>query len=140
MPLTEKAVGDRTLNLSSYSFDLGTYTFYVKAVGKPSIVNKMSNAVTYARVGPVTTTRNIAVSSPSQAGNYTSPLQVSAMASSPSRITGFKLYVDGSVKASSSSGSLQGSLTMSRGTHYLTFKAWDSTGASWKKSMSITIR
>jgi hypothetical protein len=47
MQLTEKAVGDRTLNLASFGFDPGTYKLYVKAVGKPSIVNKVSGAVTY---------------------------------------------------------------------------------------------
>jgi len=55
MQLTEKSVGDRTLNLDSFEFDPGTYKFYVKAIGKPSIVNKMSNAVTYSVAAPGTT-------------------------------------------------------------------------------------
>jgi len=55
MQLAEKAVGDRTLNLDSFGFEPGSYKFYVKAVGKPSIVNRMSSAVTYSVAAPATT-------------------------------------------------------------------------------------
>ena len=46
MPLTQVAAGNHSLNLAS--FDLpADYTLHVKAVGKPSIVNHISNAVDF---------------------------------------------------------------------------------------------
>jgi len=44
MPLAQVGVGNRSLNLCSYSIPNGNYTFYVKAVGKPSIKNQISGA------------------------------------------------------------------------------------------------
>jgi PKD repeat protein len=46
MSLGDFAAGTHSLDLASYSPAAGTYTLYVKAVGKPSITNKMSNAST----------------------------------------------------------------------------------------------
>jgi hypothetical protein len=45
MPLAKPAVGIRSLNLCSYSIPNGNYTFYLQAVGKPSITNQISAAV-----------------------------------------------------------------------------------------------
>lgn len=39
--------GIHSLNLSNYKLASGTHIFYVKAVGQPSIVNHMSNGITY---------------------------------------------------------------------------------------------
>jgi len=47
MPLAEVAAGNRSLNLDSFDLGAGPYSFYVKAVGKPSIVNRMSNRVRF---------------------------------------------------------------------------------------------
>ena len=47
MALPDVASGTHVLDLSSYHFGAGTYTIYVKAVGKPSIKNQMSAAVPY---------------------------------------------------------------------------------------------
>jgi len=44
MQLAQVGVGNRSLNLCSYSIPNGNYTFYVKAVGKPSITNQTSAA------------------------------------------------------------------------------------------------
>ncbi len=46
MPLGDFAAGTHSLDLSSYSLAGGSYKFYVKAVGKPSITNNMSNGTT----------------------------------------------------------------------------------------------
>lgn len=50
MRLKDVSSGSRSLSLGSWSLSSTTkYTFYVKAVGKPSILNKVSNAATYLR-------------------------------------------------------------------------------------------
>ena len=48
MPLSEMQAGTYTLDLSSYHFAAGSYSVYVKAVGKAGLRNQMSNRVAYA--------------------------------------------------------------------------------------------
>jgi hypothetical protein len=47
MKLAEVASGNRTLNLDSFDLGSGPFTFHVKAVGKPSLLNHMSNGVRF---------------------------------------------------------------------------------------------
>lgn len=47
MPLADLAAGTRTHDLKQYGFDTGTYSVFVKVVGKASIKNHMSSAATY---------------------------------------------------------------------------------------------
>jgi hypothetical protein len=56
MPLTEVPTGTYSLDLSVFSFPAGAYTAYVKAVGKTSITNHMSGAVTFTSAGAPPTT------------------------------------------------------------------------------------
>jgi len=48
MPLADLPAGTRSLDLSQFSFNPGNYALYVKAIGQPSISNKMSPAATFA--------------------------------------------------------------------------------------------
>jgi len=47
MPLGDLAPGTHSFNLSSVGLAAGSYTFYVKAVGKPSMSNHMSGGVPF---------------------------------------------------------------------------------------------
>src|SRR4051794_3874063 len=77
MRLKDVSAGTASLALSSWSFSTTTtYTFYVKAIGKPSIVNRMSNAATYRRGDAVPVAR-LSVSKLSGAA----PLSVTASTS-----------------------------------------------------------
>jgi hypothetical protein len=50
MRLKDVSAASRSLSLSSWSLSSTTkYTFYVKAIGKPSVLNKFSNPATYRR-------------------------------------------------------------------------------------------
>jgi hypothetical protein len=138
MRLTELSTGNRSVNLSSYDFAPGTYKFYVKAVGMPSIINKMSNPVSYT-VGANAVSRTITVNSPSAAGSVGSPVRVAATATSQYRVTGLRVYVDGTSGAYSSTGQVDAYVPMSKGQRLITLKAWDATGALWKKSFYITV-
>jgi len=46
MSLAQMPPGNRSLNLCSYSLADGDYTLYVQAVGKPTLTNQMSSAIT----------------------------------------------------------------------------------------------
>ena len=47
MPITDLAPGTRSHDLKQYGFDNGTYSVFVKAVGKASIKNHMSSPAAY---------------------------------------------------------------------------------------------
>ncbi len=51
MPVTDVAAGTHQLDLSQFGFPSGAYTVYVKAVGRPSIKNHMSAAISYTSTG-----------------------------------------------------------------------------------------
>jgi PKD repeat protein len=48
MPLVDVPTGTYSVDLDPYKFLKGNYAVYVKAVGKPALTNKMSNATYYA--------------------------------------------------------------------------------------------
>jgi PKD repeat protein len=52
MPLVNASTGVRTVDVSTLGLAPGSYTLYVKAVAKPSMTNKMSNAVGYSVPDP----------------------------------------------------------------------------------------
>jgi hypothetical protein len=56
MPVSDVPAGTHELNLAQYGFPKGAYTVYVKAVGRPSIKNHMSSAVSYSASGAAGTT------------------------------------------------------------------------------------
>jgi hypothetical protein len=49
MPLAEAPAGDHTMDLSGYTLASGTYAIYVKAIGKPGLLNQVSGPVTLTR-------------------------------------------------------------------------------------------
>lgn len=51
MPLSDVPQGTHSLDLSSLHFAAGSYKLYVEAVGKPSIKNEMSDAVSFVSSG-----------------------------------------------------------------------------------------
>jgi Bacterial Ig domain len=78
--------------------------------------------------------------SPANGGTYSSPVPVSATANSDHSITGWKLYVDGTFKASAGAvKSWNTSVAMSSGSHRVTVKAWDSTGRVMSATGTITV-
>lgn len=51
MPVADVPTGTYQLNLGQYGFPQGAYTVYVKAVGRPSIKNHMTGAISYRSSG-----------------------------------------------------------------------------------------
>ena len=80
MSLGDFPTGTHSLDLSTFAFNTGTYSVYVKAVGKPSILNHMSAAATYRSGGggqPQPPVARLSVSP----GSGTAPITVSASTS-----------------------------------------------------------
>jgi hypothetical protein len=151
MRLADVASGTHSLNVANYGLAAGTYTFYVKAVGQPSLLNHMSGAVR-ASVGggsastPSTTvtTTGVRVASPTNnwSGYASSPVHVVASAAAPSgrTITSMRVYVDNVSKYAVSAATIDTYLKLAAGSHYVVVQAWDSAGTVYKTPVSITLK
>lgn len=53
MSLGDVPAGTHQMSLSTFGLATGNYTLYVKAIGKPSILNKMSGAILYTQGNPL---------------------------------------------------------------------------------------
>ncbi len=127
MSIGDYAVGTHTLDLSAFDFPPGSYQMFVKAVGKPSIVNHMSNSALYNNSRLGTPTVNITTPYDGQhAGPYTN---LQANASSPNGpITQYQVFVDGHlVKTIAGAPSFQAWIGTAMGDHTITVKAEDSS-------------
>ncbi len=136
MPVVNVSAGARTLDASELGLAPGNYTFYVKAVGRPSMTNKMSNAVAYSvpDPGPVVSLSVTPVSG-------FAPLVVTASSAGSTS-------VGGDIIASTidfGDGTKAGGTTISHtyavpGTYTLTATVTDAMGVSTSKTTSVTVQ
>jgi PKD repeat protein len=127
-------MGTHTLDLAEFNLDPAAYTLYVKAVGKPSITNKMSGpfAFTVTDPGPVV---SLGVTPNSGVAPVTVAANVSATNTYGS-ITGVTIdFGDGTVVRSSSASHLYSAA----GTYTITARATDSFGVSTSHSGAVTV-
>ena len=123
MPLGDFVAGTHSLDISGFGPSAGTYTLYVKAVGKPSIANKMSNAATLT-VGSA----GVTIASPSAASTQLSPVHLLATASSSNGIAAMSSYIDDTKVYKTYTATTDVSLPVAPGSHHLVINAWDSNG------------
>ncbi len=134
MPLGDFVVGTRQLDLSSFALAPGKYSLFVKAIGKPSLRNQMSNAVSYNAV-----TSGVYITSPTSGATVASPVRLTAYAQSAYPITTIVAYLDYNEVYRTTASSLDASLTMAAGQHLLVTNAWDTTGKLMQAQVTITV-
>jgi photosystem II stability/assembly factor-like uncharacterized protein len=78
--------------------------------------------------GCSTTAVGVKICTPANGSSVSSPVQVSAAAQGNKPITAMKVYLDGVLAASGSSGAITASLNAAAGTHTLNVNAWDTSG------------
>jgi hypothetical protein len=84
-------------------------------------------------------TGSVTISAPS-ASTVTGPgVHAAASATGPNPITFMRIYVDSVSAYSASASSVDTTLTMSNGTHTMTFQAWDSKGNIYKSTKTVTV-
>jgi len=81
----------------------------------------------------------VTVSSPANGVTSSSPVHVVASASSTHPITGMRVYVDNVSAFSTSAAKIDAFVAMSQAKHLVVVQAWDSTGAVFKQSLTITV-
>jgi PKD repeat protein len=137
MSLGDYPTGTHSLDLSTFGFVDGTYTVYVKAVGKPSIVNHLSGPATYA-IGSIVNQPPLARLSITPASGSV-PLVVTASTASSSDPDGTIAsstinWGDGSSSAGPTASHTYGTA----GTYTVTGTVVDNKGASANASASVT--
>lgn len=81
----------------------------------------------------------VAISSPASGATVGSPVHVVASASSAHPITAMRIYLDGVSVFLGSAAQIDTSVAAASGSHLLVVQAWDSTGAVFKTSVTITV-
>ncbi len=116
--------GQSLVDLCTLALGTGTRTLYVQAVGLPSILNQMSQAVTWTNSG--CPTRKVTYTTPGDGSIQLSPVRVAAAASPAA--TAMEIFLDGSSVYTVNSSSLDTTLPMPAGNHRLTVQAYDALG------------
>ncbi len=80
----------------------------------------------------------MSISSPVAGSTVSSPIHVKASATSSSSIKAYKVYLD-STAVFSSTGAVDTYIPASSGSHKITAKAWDSSGAIISSNVSVTV-
>jgi hypothetical protein len=84
-------------------------------------------------------TPSVTICSPADGATVASPVDVVAWAKSNNPVSLFQVYVDGAKVWEEPSNEVDIPIQMSAGTHRLTVQAKDSSGATFKKTINITV-
>ncbi len=121
-------------------------SFTVKATVTDNVGAKgsaqTSVSITAAAPAPVQSS-GVTVTAPLSASTVSNPVKFVATAkpaSSTAKITAMKIYIDSVSKYSVNAASINAVLTLSSGARHITVQAWDSTGAIYKNSFTITVK
>jgi hypothetical protein len=104
-----------------------------------SSAHLLSSATAPPPTGCSTSTVGVKVCSPAAGSSTSSPVQISAASLGNHPITGMKAYANGVSVASSTSSTLNASVTLANATYKLVVKAWDTTGAIYQTTETFTV-
>ena len=83
----------------------------------------------------------IYLSTPNDGDDVRSPFRVSAsVQNNTASITGFKVYIDGSVAGQSSGPVFDQNVTAPKGTHIVTLQAWDTAGRLYRTTENVNVQ
>jgi hypothetical protein len=88
---------------------------------------------------PGTVNNTMTVCSPAEGASLSSPVTVSAAATSSLPITAFWIYDNGKIVFQGTSSSVNVPLTLANGTHQLAIQAWNTAGTVMKAIRNITV-
>jgi hypothetical protein len=139
---------DGSIASSSISFGDGS-----TAVAGPSATHQYTAAGTFTVVATVTDNvgasstitkavtvnpRYVTITSPTISTTTSTQVQVTGTAFSGYQVTATQVYLDGVLKYQTSSATANTTLTISRGTHEIIVKGWDSSHTNFSSSVTIT--
>lgn len=116
----------------------GKHTITVKAWNKAGpFSTSFPVNITSATSCSTTTNRTVHICSPANGANVSSPVEISAAAKSTTFKT-LQVYIDGSLRTSVSTSSINQSYALAVGAHNIVIKGWDSAGA-FSSAVAITV-
>lgn len=117
----------------------GNHFVVVQAWNSSGQVFKTSMSVSVS--GATTSGAGVSVSSPVDGSTVGSPVQFVASATPASGrvITAMRVYADSQSVFAANANSLNTSLSLANGGHFIAIQAWDNTGAVYKKTLTITV-
>lgn len=89
--------------------------------------------------GCTASTIGVTVCTPTSGSTVSSPVTFTAAAKSNNPITALQIYVNNNLAYQVNSATLNTSLALSAGSHYVVVQAWDSTGAYFKTPVTINV-
>ena len=132
------AGGAHSLDLTTLALTSGTtYTIYVQAVGKPTILNHLANGVSYtASSGPG---RSVTITNPADGSASTSPVHVVASESTGTS-TDMQIYLDGTLVFDQPNvHAIDTEVSAAVGSHAIVVKAWYSDGTDVLSTVNVTV-
>ena len=81
----------------------------------------------------------VSVCAPLNGANTGSPVQITAGAAAGSGIAAMKVYIDNQDSYTIQSNSINTTLPMSSGTHYVVVQAWDNSGNVYKTPVTVSV-
>ncbi len=101
----------------------------------PLLLETTSNTATVACQSSL----QVSVATPTNGASVTSPVRFVASATSGCPVNAMRIYVDNQSAYTTYASSLDTSLSLSTGSHYVVVQAWDSTGAVAKSALNINV-
>src|SRR5262249_6310589 len=120
----------------------GKIDFAIAAPGQSTTIGMAAflNATPRAACTPSVKSPSVTVCEPQDLIYSNSPVQWIADSRDTSHpVTAMQIYVDNSLVVNSPSASLNESLSLTKGPHFVVTKAWDKSGVNFRSDRSITI-
>jgi hypothetical protein len=117
----------------------GTYTVTLSVTDNSNLTSTTAKSVTVTAPVGCTSSLNVNVVSPTNGASLTSPVQFIANATSGCSINAIRIYVDNQSLYTVNAGTLDTSLALTTGSHYVVVQAWDSSGAVAKSALNINV-
>jgi hypothetical protein len=134
--VASSARGTRSVDLSTLPLGCGARTLYVEAVGMPSIVNKISPAVSYTNPN----CGAVAITSPGSGASVASPFHLVANETTTRSADSLVANLDGKdFYVAFKTDTLDINVAAAPGSHTLQVKAWYSDGSFAKAQLTFTV-
>jgi hypothetical protein len=120
----------------------GKIDFAIPAPGQSNSIGLavFLNATPRAACTPSTVSPSVTVCEPQDLIYSNSPVHwIADSRDTAHSVTGMQIYVDHKLVVNSPSSSLNESLTLAKGPHFVSTKAWDSSGANFQSDRNITV-
>jgi len=117
---------------ASISLPVGSHTLAVEAADSSG--NLATNKFSVTSASP-----NVNILSPGANASFYSPMYVSALAIDPTPVNTIQVYVDGALTYQVTGTGIQNSIPVSIGKHSVTVQESNSSGATYKRTISVNV-